>query len=65
MSDASYFLICNGETSIINSKKALVKALSKHNKEVKRFIKTNRITYSEEKLENIIKIVRYYDSLDL
>jgi len=64
VSDINYYLICNGKTSIINSKKALVKALSKHNKEVRRFIKNNRITYSKQKLENIIKIVRFYDSLD-
>jgi hypothetical protein len=64
MSSTNYYLLCNGKASIINSKKALVKALSKHTKEVKRFIKDTRIKYSNQKLENIIKIVRFYDSLD-
>lgn len=64
VSSTDYYIICNGRSSKINSKKALVKALSKHSKEVKRFIKANRIKYSKQKLENIVKIVRYYDSLD-
>jgi hypothetical protein len=62
--DIDYFLICNGRASTINSKKALVKAFPKHNKKVKRFIKDTRIKFGKQKLENIIKIVRYYDSLD-
>ena len=64
VSGINYYLLCNGKASIINSKKALVKALSKHNEEVKRYIKDTRIKYSKQKLENIIKIVRFYDSLD-
>jgi len=65
VSGAKYYLICDGKTSIINSKKAIVNALSKHNKKIKRFIKDNRIAYSKQKVENIIKIVHFYDSLDL
>lgn len=64
VSDIKYYLICDGKASIINSRKALMKALSKHNKNIKRYIKDNRVKYTQQKLENIIKIVRYYDSLD-
>ena len=64
VSDANCFLIINGKASRINNRKALVKALSKHNAAIKRFIKDNRIKYSNQKLENIIKVVRFYDSLD-
>ena len=65
VSDINYYLICNGKASTINSKKALINAFPEHNKEVKRFIKDSRINYTNQKLENIIKIVRFYDSLDL
>jgi hypothetical protein len=64
VNNTKYYAICNGKASLINSKKALINALSKHNKEVKRFIKDNRIKYSKRKLEEIIKIVRFYDSQD-
>jgi len=64
VSSTNYYIICQGIASIVNSKKALIKALSKHNKEIKRFIKDNRIKYADQKLENIVKIVRFYDSLD-
>ena len=60
----NYYLLCNDKVSIINNKKALLHSLSKHNKEVKRYIRDSRIKFSEQKLENIIKIVRFYDSLD-
>ena len=64
VSDIDYYLICNDKASIINSKKALINAFPEHNKKVKRFIKDSRIQYANQKIENIIKIVRFYDSLD-
>jgi hypothetical protein len=61
---ADIYLIANDKASMINSKNALYKALYKHKKEIKRFIKDNRIKYSKQNLESITMIVRFYDSLD-
>jgi hypothetical protein len=60
-----FYLLNKGQSYLINKKRAMLKALKDHKKDINKFIKSNYIYYSEKSTENIIRIISYYDSLDL
>lgn len=60
--DVSYYLV-RAEVTIIKDKKSLLAALADKEKEIRKFIKENKLTFRNAKAESFSKILRHYDTL--
>ena len=58
-----YFLLKDGVYQAINSKSALLKTLSPHQKELKQFISSRRLSFKKDAVELLIQTVREYERL--
>jgi hypothetical protein len=58
-----YYLRKDGEYHIIKNKADFIRTLGDHYDEIRSFIKTNRLRFSQDKTGNMVRILEYYDSL--
>jgi hypothetical protein len=58
-----HFILKGGQYYPVKSKGSVFKALEDHKKELKKFVKTNLLSYSIDHERSMIEIARYYDSL--
>lgn len=59
-----YYLLKDGVYHAINSKSALLKTLSSHQKELKQFISSRRLSFKKDAVELLIQTVREYERLN-
>ncbi|OOQ59073.1 hypothetical protein BC343_29600 [Mucilaginibacter pedocola] len=61
-SDKMYLKV-NGLYKGFGSKNALIDILADKKAELKKFIKDNRLNFSEEKEQSVVKVIAYYDQI--
>jgi hypothetical protein len=58
-----YYLHKDGHYYRVRKKRSLLKVLEDHKKELKRFIKSNALFFSQNSENALVEVVQYYDSL--